>query len=432
MELETVDTVLNSKIIISSIAGIGTAICIPSLGICFDVGVFVPEMIDASHVFITHCHMDHIAAIGQHLLRRDLLRKAVSSYIVPDDKIFEVQQMLKQFDLLNEKSLKYEVLSIDILMAIEKGLVQAFPTDHNVPSQGYIVSLRKSQLKPEISKIIEFLPKEEKTKKIRELLSSGIEIKENVYVPYIAYTGDTKIDAILARKDVLSSQLLIMECTYLDSQNSVEKARERYHIHLDEIAASCDKFRNEAIILTHISQRYTKTEVFQLIYEKIPEQYRDKFYIGIEDRIYKLAQPKIFFHGKSNEYGFLSNFFPAPFDDEDGRTWPTSEHYYQAHKYVDPKKREEVRLMKTPFETSYHTNHQDTEIRADWSSVKDEIMKKALHLKFKDPQLAQMLIDTRPYELVERTEHDSYWGTGSDGKGENRLGKMLVQLRDQL
>jgi len=34
--------------------------------------------------------------------------------------------------------------------------------------------------------------------------------------------------------------------------------------------------------------------------------------------------------------------------------------------------------------------------------------------------------------LIEHTKNDSYWADGGDGSGKNRLGQLLMELRNQL
>jgi N-glycosidase YbiA len=48
------------------------------------------------------------------------------------------------------------------------------------------------------------------------------------------------------------------------------------------------------------------------------------------------------------------------------------------------------------------------------------------------PRLAAMLVETGDAEIVEHTENDAYWGDGGDGKGLNRLGQILMQVRAEL
>jgi ribA/ribD-fused uncharacterized protein len=55
----------------------------------------------------------------------------------------------------------------------------------------------------------------------------------------------------------------------------------------------------------------------------------------------------------------------------------------------------------------------------------------ALRAKFDQyPELKQLLLSTVGNSIVEHTENDSYWGDGGDGSGLNRLGILLVELRE--
>lgn len=72
-------------------------------------------------------------------------------------------------------------------------------------------------------------------------------------------------------------------------------------------------------------------------------------------------------------------------------------------------------------------------LRRDWEKVKDEIMRKAVRAKFtQHEELKKILLETADATLVEHTENDSYWGDGGDGSGRNMLGRILMQVRQEL
>jgi len=72
-------------------------------------------------------------------------------------------------------------------------------------------------------------------------------------------------------------------------------------------------------------------------------------------------------------------------------------------------------------------------MRNDWEKQKIEVMKKAIHAKFSQhPNLKQLLISSFPHNLVQIKPGDGCWGTGNDGKGQNLLGVMLMELRESL
>ena len=68
---------------------------------------------------------------------------------------------------------------------------------------------------------------------------------------------------------------------------------------------------------------------------------------------------------------------------------------------------------------------------SDWEEVKENIMMIALRAKFDQyPELKQLLLSTAGHVLVEHTDNDNYWGDGGDGSGLNKLGDLLVELRE--
>lgn len=127
------------------------------------------------------------------------------------------------------------------------------------------------------------------------------------------------------------------------------------------------------------------------------------------------------------EYAFLSNFYPAPVD-FDGLTYPNNESAFQAQKC--PTRRSEF-LNITPGKAK--RLGRKVELRPDWEQVKDEVMRAICICKFaQNPDLAQKLITTGNAELIEGNWwHDQYWGV-CDGTGQNKLGKILMDIRAEL
>lgn len=138
------------------------------------------------------------------------------------------------------------------------------------------------------------------------------------------------------------------------------------------------------------------------------------------------------FYSLRDKYGEFSNFAPYPIMIE-GKTWPTSEHFFQAQKFSGTSHEEEIRLAKSPMIAAQMGRDRKRPLRPDWETVKDDIMRQALYAKFvQHPSLKEMLLATGEASIVEHTKNDSYWGDGGDGTGLNMLGKILVELREQL
>lgn len=138
------------------------------------------------------------------------------------------------------------------------------------------------------------------------------------------------------------------------------------------------------------------------------------------------------FYSVSDEYGEFSNFAPFPVR-IDGKKWPTSEHYFQAQKFVGDEHLEAIRKAKSPMIAARMGRSRKRPLRKDWESVKISIMRKAVLAKFKQYEdLCEMLISTGNAKIVEHTSNDSYWGDGGNGSGKNMLGQILMQVREQL
>lgn len=129
------------------------------------------------------------------------------------------------------------------------------------------------------------------------------------------------------------------------------------------------------------------------------------------------------------EYKFLSNFFLCKIEYNEV-TYPSAEHAFQAQKSLSQIDQQEIAKLKNPGQAK--RTGRKLKIRGDWDEIKLDVMKKILTVKFKDPELAQKLIDTAPAELIEGNNwNDRYWGI-CKGQGLNNLGIILMNIRDSL
>ncbi|MFZ2089072.1 MAG: NADAR domain-containing protein [Desulfobaccales bacterium] len=136
------------------------------------------------------------------------------------------------------------------------------------------------------------------------------------------------------------------------------------------------------------------------------------------------------------DFFFLSNFDPAQVL-LDGATFPTVEHAYQAAKTLAPEEREKIRGASTP-DLARKMGRKLVK-RPDWPEVKEGVMADLVRQKFhRHPDLQKLLLDTGQAELVEgNTWHDNFWGDCRCPRcqtltGENRLGRILMDVREKL
>ena len=142
----------------------------------------------------------------------------------------------------------------------------------------------------------------------------------------------------------------------------------------------------------------------------------------------------------TGRWNFLSNFFLVEIEHQ-GIKYPSVEHYYVAMKikndqqidgryigYVDC--RELISKIKSPGQVKRFGR--TLKIRKDWDDVKLDVMLWGVREKFKKEELKELLLSTDEQPLIEGNWwNDTYWGV-CKGVGENNLGKILMQVREEV
>ncbi|KAF8428875.1 hypothetical protein L210DRAFT_3563962 [Boletus edulis BED1] len=143
----------------------------------------------------------------------------------------------------------------------------------------------------------------------------------------------------------------------------------------------------------------------------------------------------ILFYDKNDPFYEFTNFSPHDVIYK-GKRYPTSEHLFQAFKFVDdhPEIAERVRNCGERPMLAFDEAHQYQKwVRSDWRQVNVEKMEIALHLKFtQHPDLKALLLGTGDADIIEDSPRDYFWGIGVDRSGRNELGKALVRIREEL
>lgn len=150
----------------------------------------------------------------------------------------------------------------------------------------------------------------------------------------------------------------------------------------------------------------------------------------------RLAMPGnriFFFRPWEVPYGVFSNFAPYGFW-LDGSHWRTVEHYFQANRFeAGSAEYDAIRDAATPEDTKRLARELRGRARRDFYALRDDIMLCAVREKIRaNPELGGLLIGTGDAVLVENSPTDSYWGCGLDGSGQNRLGAILMRVREEL
>ena len=131
------------------------------------------------------------------------------------------------------------------------------------------------------------------------------------------------------------------------------------------------------------------------------------------------------------ETRWLSNFAEAKVE-WGGKWFSTTEHAYQAAKTSIPEEIEHIQQASTPGKA--RRRGQKVTLRSDWDNIKLTVMRVLLQQKFRIPEYRDLLLATGGHHLMEgNTWNDTFWGVSLDsGMGRNHLGRLLMDIRDQL
>lgn len=131
------------------------------------------------------------------------------------------------------------------------------------------------------------------------------------------------------------------------------------------------------------------------------------------------------------QYRFLSNFYEAKVEYK-GLVYPNTEAAFQAQKCMT----EEEKLPFTEYGPGKSKGMgRRVQLRPDWEEVKTGIMEEIVRAKFSQhPELSSLLLATGDKVLVEGNHWgDTCWGVDTrTGQGENRLGKILMKVREEI
>lgn len=131
----------------------------------------------------------------------------------------------------------------------------------------------------------------------------------------------------------------------------------------------------------------------------------------------------------------LDNFSPFGLIMKD-LYFPTSEHAFQYLKFIDTNKEiaEEIRMALSPDDARRIAHENKKYCPTNWTELKYDKMEEVLRLKVKqNPKVKERLLNTHDLIITECcVDQDTDWGIGNNNQGENHLGKIWMNIRNNL
>ena len=254
-----------------SIGGLETCIEIPAWKLCFDIGRCPPSAVRWPTVLFTHAHCDHLGGVVHHCATRGLHGMSPPDYFLPAESEVDFRALLDTWRRLDRSDLPCTVRGVrpgDEVPLGKGRFARAFRSIHRVPSIGYALYTTRHRLRPEL--------KDAPREVLVQLRERGESVQVEWHVNELAFCGDTTIDVLEREEQVRKARILILEVTFLDDRVSVELARSKGHVHLDEVIERAELFENEWLIFSHFSARYSRDEVYRILERRLPAVLRDR------------------------------------------------------------------------------------------------------------------------------------------------------------
>ncbi len=249
---------------------------IPELKLGFDLGGQPWSFMTTPNWFISHTHLDHIAALPILVARRRMMKMAEPTIYLPAQAVDAVEQLLLAFRRLDRGRMPARLVGLvpgqEINLSREL-VARAFATSHTIPSLGFIVWERRRKLKPEYRAL--------SNDQIRDLRLAGTEVSAEVRMPLVAYTGDTAPAGLDAYPEIYKAKILITELTFVGAGERPSVIHKFGHMHLDDLIARADRFENELIVASHFSTRLHPDQIQRIVDRALPDALKGRLRVWL-------------------------------------------------------------------------------------------------------------------------------------------------------
>lgn len=247
---------------------------IPELKLGFELGGSPWSFMGTQTFFVSHAHLDHLAALPVYVARRRMMKMDPPTIYLPEQVVEPVQRMLRSWQRLDRGRMNCELIGVspgDIIELSREHRVRVILTQHTVPSVGYIVYDVRKKLKPEYHGL--------SGNEIRDLRLAGNEVTAESLTPLVCFTGDTSPAGLDSHPDVYQAEVLMTEMTFFRPDHRKEKIHKYGHMHLDDILDRAGQFKNELIVLSHLSTRTATESAAKALRKQLPSDLFERVHL---------------------------------------------------------------------------------------------------------------------------------------------------------
>ncbi len=249
---------------------------IPELKLGFDFGAQPWAFMATPTWFVSHTHIDHIVALPVYVARRRMMKMEAPTIYLPEAAIDPIQRILRLLTRLDRGRLPCNLLPIkpgDEVELSREHVVTVSETMHRVPSLGFVVWERRRKLRPEFAHL--------SGEQIRDLRLGGTEVTHELRMPRVAYLGDSTAAGLDRCPAMYEAQVLITELTFVAPGHRKDKIQKFGHMHLDDLIARRERFKNELIIAAHFSTRYSTQQIKHWVSQALPDMLDGRLHLWL-------------------------------------------------------------------------------------------------------------------------------------------------------
>ena len=239
---------------------------IPEFHLGFDIGAQPWEFMGTPNWFISHAHLDHLAMLPSFIARRRMMKMDPPHIFLPAKTLENVERLLRVWTHLDHGSFPCELIGMepgDSIQLSREYSVQALPTEHRVPSLGFVVFHHRKKLLPELVGLT--------GDAIRQRKESGQPIDYEIKTPRLAYLGDSNAVGLDKNPVFFKAEVLILEMSFAEDRHRSDKIHRYGHLHLDDFVQRRDLFENELIIASHFTVRSTSQQIQHSVEKRFPD-----------------------------------------------------------------------------------------------------------------------------------------------------------------
>lgn len=241
-----------------------TAYALPRQRLALDGGWGRSIIFAQPNLFVSHLHMDHALGLARYVVNRQKMGDGACRIMVPAKALAEAQGIVAAWQRAEGRRDPIDWVAIGDGSSVQlenNWSLEGFETPHTIPSVGFVLKRRMTRVKSEFAD----LPSQE----IGRLVREGKEPVVTAHVPVFAYCGDTAAGVFDRKPFLYDVRVLLTECTFIGAFH--ESLAEKYgHTQWEELLERADRFKNDALVLTHFSKRYHPEQIWEHLNQTAP------------------------------------------------------------------------------------------------------------------------------------------------------------------